>query len=96
MRIHLSQMQSLSCLSAALFFGLLRNGNVLCQITTTLLIAPLDATAIDNIADGLSGFVDETQELQQWIMTTLLLDDGSRMWLPNSLSIAVTALGTSR
>ena len=62
----------------------------------TLSIVPVDATGINNIADGISSFVDETQELQQWMMTTLLLDDGSRMWLPNSLSVAVTALGTSR
>ena len=67
----------------------------------TLSIVPVDATGIDNIADGLSGFVVETQELQQSIMTTLLiaaasdasngrcsdllLDDGSRIWAPNSL-----------
>ena len=67
----------------------------------TLSIVPVDADGIDNIAEGLSGFVDETQELQQSMMTMLfiaaaiatsngrcsylLLDDGSRMWVPNSL-----------
>ena len=67
----------------------------------TLSIVPVDAAGIDNIAEGLSGFVDETQELQQSMMTTLfisgasdasngrcaylLLDDGARMWVPNSL-----------
>jgi len=67
----------------------------------TLSITPVDAAGIDNLAQGLSGFVDETQELQQSMMTTLfiagasdasdgrcsylLLDDGSRMWVPNSL-----------
>ena len=64
----------------------------------TLSIVPVDAAGIDNIAAGLSGFVDETQELQQSMMTTLfisgasdasggrcaylLLEDGSRMWVP--------------
>ena len=67
----------------------------------TLSITPVDATGIDNIAEGITGFVDETQELQQSMMTTLfvggasdssggrcaylLLEDGSRMWVPNSL-----------
>jgi len=67
----------------------------------TLSIIPVDANGINNIADGLTGFIDETQELQQSMMTTLfisgaseasngrcsylLLDDGSRMWVPNSL-----------
>ncbi len=67
----------------------------------TLSIVPVDAAGIDNLAEGLTGFVDETQELQQSMMTTLfisgaseasngrcsylLLDDGSRMWVPNSL-----------
>ena len=67
----------------------------------TLSVIPVDAAGIDNIAEGLTGFVDETQELQQSMMTTLfiagasdasngrcaylLLDDGSRMWVPNSL-----------
>ena len=67
----------------------------------TLSVIPVDASGIDNIAEGLTGFVDETQELQQSMMTTLfisgaseasngrcsylLLDDGSRMWVPNSL-----------
>tara|TARA_B100002051_G_scaffold190310_1_gene180368 strand:- start:23 stop:247 length:225 start_codon:yes stop_codon:yes gene_type:complete len=62
---------------------------------------PVDATGIDNIAQGLTGFVDEAQVLQQSMMTTLrlsgaseasngrraylLLEDGSRMWCPNSL-----------
>ena len=66
----------------------------------TLSIIPVDANGINNIADGLTGFIDETQELQQLMMTTLfisgaseasngrcsylLLDDGSRMWVPNS------------
>ena len=66
-----------------------------------LSIVPVDAAGIDNLAEGLGGFVDETQELQQSMMTTLfisgasdasngrcsylLLDDGSRMWVPNSL-----------
>ena len=67
----------------------------------TLSIVPVDQAGIDNIADGLSGFTDESSELQQSMMTTLfiagasdaskgrcaylLLDDGSRMWVPNSL-----------
>lgn len=67
----------------------------------TLSIIPVDANGINNIADGLTGFIDETQELQQSMMTTLfisgeseasngrcsylLLDDVSRMWVPNSL-----------
>ena len=67
----------------------------------TLSIVPVDAAGIDNIAEGLSGFVDETQELQQSMMTTLFIsgafdasggrcayllsEDGSRMWAPNSL-----------
>ena len=67
----------------------------------TLSIIPVDANGINNIADGLTGFIDETQELQQSMMTTLfisgaseasngrcsylLLDDGARMWVPNSL-----------
>ena len=61
----------------------------------TLSITPVDTAGIDNIAEGLTGFVDETQELQQSMMTTLfiggasdasngrcaylLLEDGSRM-----------------
>ena len=67
----------------------------------TLSIVPVDAAGIDNLVEGLTGFVDETQEIQQPMMTTLfisgasdasggrcsylLLDDGSRMWVPNSL-----------
>ena len=67
----------------------------------TLSIIPVDTNGINNIADGLTGFIDETQELPQSMMTTLfisgaseasngrcsylLLDDGSRMWVPNSL-----------
>ena len=67
----------------------------------TLSIIPCDENGINNIAEGLTGFIDETQELQQQMMTTLfisgaseasngrcsylLLDDGSRMWVPNSL-----------
>ena len=67
----------------------------------TLSIVPVDAAGIDNIAEGLTASVDETQELQQSMMTTLfiagaseaihgrcsylLVDDGSRMWVPNSL-----------
>lgn len=67
----------------------------------TLSIVPVDAAGIDNIAEGLTGFIDETQELQQSMLTTLfiagasdasngrcsylLLDEGSRMWVPNSL-----------
>ena len=67
----------------------------------TLSIIPVDANGINNIADGLTGFIDETQQLQQSMMTTLfisgaseasngrcsylLLDDGARMWVPNSL-----------
>ena len=67
----------------------------------TLPVVPVDVNGIDTIAEGLTGFVDETQELQQSMMTTLfisgaseasngrcaylLLDDGSRMWVPNSL-----------
>ncbi|MDC3010987.1 hypothetical protein OAZ24_01990 [Synechococcus sp. AH-736-G21] len=64
----------------------------------TLSIVPVDQAGIDNIADGLSGFSDESSELQQSMMTTLfiaggsdaskgrcaylLLEDGSRMWYP--------------
>ena len=67
----------------------------------TLSIVPVDQTGIDNLAEGISGFSDETTELQQSLMTTLfisgaspasngrcaylLLEDGSRMWVPNSL-----------
>ena len=67
----------------------------------TLSIIPVDANGINNIADGLTGFIDETKELQQLMMTILfisgaseasngrcsylLLDDGARMWVPNSL-----------
>ena len=67
----------------------------------TLSIVPVDQAGIDNIADGLSGFTDDTGDLQQSMMTTLfiagggdaskgrcaylLLEDGSRMWVPNSL-----------
>ena len=67
----------------------------------TLSIVPVDQAGIDNIADGLSGFTDDTADLQQSMMTTLfiagasdaskgrcaylLLEDGSRMWVPNSL-----------
>lgn len=67
----------------------------------TLTIIPFDAAGINNLAQGLTGFIDETHELQQSMMTTLfisgssdasggrcsylLLDDGSRMWVPNSL-----------
>ena len=67
----------------------------------TLTIVPVDQAGIDNIADGLSGFSDDTADLQQSMMTTLfiagasdaskgrcaylLLEDGSRMWVPNSL-----------
>ena len=66
-----------------------------------LSVTPVDAHDIDNIAEGLTGFLDENQVLQQSLMTTLfisgaseasngrcsylLLDDGSRMWVPNSL-----------
>ena len=67
----------------------------------TLSVVPVDPNGIVNIAEGLTGFVDETEQLQQSIMTTLfisgasdasngrcayfLLEDGSRMWCPNSL-----------
>ena len=67
----------------------------------TLSVVPVDPNGIDNLAQGLTGFVDETSELQQSMMTTLfisgasnasdgrcaylLLEDGSRMWVPNSL-----------
>lgn len=67
----------------------------------TLSIVPVDQAGIDNIADSLSGFTDESSELHQSMMTTLfiagasdaskgrcaylLLEDGSRMWVPNSL-----------
>ena len=67
----------------------------------TLSKVPVHQADIDNIAEGLTGFVDESQELQQSMMTTLflsgaseasevrcsylLLDHGSRMWGPNSL-----------
>ena len=43
----------------------------------TLSIVPVDAAGIDNIAEGLSGFVDETQELQQSMMTTLFISGAS-------------------
>ena len=61
---------------------------------------PVDASRIDNIAQGLTGFVVEVEVLQQSMMTTLflsgatdaiggrcsylLLDDGSWMWVPSS------------
>ena len=64
----------------------------------TLSIVPVDAAGIDNLAEGLTGFVEETDELQESMMTTLfisgastashgrcsylLLDDDSRMWVP--------------
>ena len=67
----------------------------------TLSIVPVDTAGIDNLAEGLTGFVEETDELQESMMTTLfisgastashgrcsylLLDDDSRMWVPNSL-----------
>lgn len=66
-----------------------------------LSIVPFDQAGIDNIADGLSGFTDDTADLRQSMMITLfiagasdaskgrfaylLLEDGSRMWVPNSL-----------
>ena len=65
----------------------------------TLSIVPVDQAGIDNIAYGLSGFTVDTGDLQQSMMTTLfiaggsdaskgrcaylLLEDGSRMWVPN-------------
>ena len=68
----------------------------------TLSIVPTDASGINNLAEGLSGFLDPAEEaLQETMMTTLfiggacpesngrasylLLDDGSKMWVPNSL-----------
>ena len=39
----------------------------------TLSIIPVDANGINNIANGLTGFIDETQELQQSMMTTLFI-----------------------
>ena len=43
----------------------------------TLSVTPVDAHGIDNIAEGLSGFVDEIQELQQSMMTTLFISGAS-------------------
>ena len=68
----------------------------------TLSIVPTDASGINNLAEGLSGFLDSAEEaLQETMMTSLfiagscpesngraaylLLDDGSKMWVPNSL-----------
>ena len=67
----------------------------------TLSITPVDTNGIDNLAEGMTGFIDETTELQQSMMTTLfiagsseasggrcaylLLEDGSRLLCPNSL-----------
>ena len=65
-------------------------------------IVPVDASGIDNLASGLTGFSDAAEdELQQSMMTSLfiagasqaskgraaylLLDCGSRMWVPNTL-----------
>ena len=48
----------------------------------TLSIVPVDQAGIDNIADGLSGFTDESSELQQSMMTTLFIagaSDASRL-----------------
>ena len=36
----------------------------------TLSILPVDAIGINNIADGITGFIDETQELHESMMTT--------------------------
>ena len=43
----------------------------------TLSIIPVDQAGIDNIADGLSGFTDESSELQQSMMTTLFIAGAS-------------------
>ncbi|WP_115071089.1 hypothetical protein [Synechococcus sp. UW179B] len=68
----------------------------------TLSIVPTDSSGINNLAEGLSGFLDPAEEaLQETMMTTLfiggacpesngrasylLMDDGSKMWVPNSL-----------
>ena len=68
----------------------------------TLSIVPTDEHAINNLAEGISGFLDPDEEaLQQTMMQTLfiggtcpeskgraaylLLDDGSKLWVPNSL-----------
>ena len=67
----------------------------------TLSIIPVDQNGIDNLAEGMTGFSDVSTELEQSMMTTLfisgassashgrcaylLLDNGSRMWVPNSL-----------
>ena len=68
----------------------------------TLSIVPTDELGINNLAQGVSGFLDADEEaLQQSMMTTLfiggacpessgraaylLMDDGSKLWVPNSL-----------
>ena len=68
----------------------------------TLAIVPTDDLGINNLAQNVTGFLDESEEqLQQSMMTTLfiggscpesngraaymLLDDGSKLWMPNSL-----------
>ena len=68
----------------------------------TLAIVPTDDLGINNLAQNVTGFLDEAEEqLQQSMMTTLfiggscpesngraaymLLDDGSKLWMPNSL-----------
>ena len=68
----------------------------------TLSIVPTDSTGINNLAEGVSGFLDPADEaLQETMMTTLfvsgacnesqgraaymIMDDGSKLWMPNSL-----------
>ena len=43
----------------------------------TLSIVPVDAAGIDNLAEGLTGFVEETDELQESMMTTLFISGAS-------------------
>jgi len=68
----------------------------------TLSIVPTDELGINNLAQGVSGFLDADEEaLQQSMMTTLfiggacpessgraaylLMEDGSKLWVPNTL-----------
>ena len=68
----------------------------------TLSIVPTDDLGINNLAQGVSGFLDADEEaLQQSMMTTLfvggacpessgraaylLMEDGSKLWVPNTL-----------
>ena len=47
----------------------------------TLSVVPVDPNGIDNLAQGLTGFVAETAELQQSMMTTLFISGASNAWI---------------